>query len=122
MARAAGMEDIVSDNSSPEDADMGGDITVTGDIHVGAPEQAKVLEKLLGQPRPQPASTPKMPGWAKLAGTALAGGGIVAASIAGYGAWKEKQPPPVPATESTNTDKWTEYDVRKWTPEAPGDR
>ena len=119
----------VTDVANIEEPEMG-NLVLAGDIHVNSAKQVgEVLGALSGQPQlpeqspPEPrqeSPTPKMPGWAKLAGTALASAGISAASILGYGALRGKQPVavtiPPPVVRDAGTDRWMEYNLKKWIP------
>lgn len=111
--RVFGMNDV----SNVEEPEMG-DLIVTGDIHVGSHDQAKVLEKLLNIPQSQIEPEPKeakLPGWVKAAGVALLGAGLGAGMLVGVKVL-EKREPSVPIPAAQQSDKWNEYDIQKWVP------
>ncbi len=119
----------VSDVANIEEPEMG-NLVLAGDIHVNSVKQVgEVLGALSGEPQlpeqppPEPkqkVATPKMPEWVKSFGAVLAGVGIGAVSI--YGALKSREPSPVvvstPVAKDVSTDRWMEYNLKKWIPDS----
>ena len=103
-----------SDVNDVKEPEMG-DLIVTGDIHVGSRDQAKVPEKLLSQPQLGPTKS-KIPDWAKVVSAVLLGSGLGVGGLTALNALKNTaEEPPVSAVQQA-ADRWNEYDIEKWIP------